>query len=308
MAFEGIAAFLILIIVITVAQNLGSGEKVKLTFLTKDSALMIDTLHTVSGDVVYNYQTENYTDELMMKIMDDSVMLKRPPLSYLYIFPFRSGILEVKSEEFKIEKGKINIIDFIKAGSEISFGKGLEYTEKERCPVVDTKDENWKLRKIVIDSRYGGKYEGYVIDGIKESELNRQIALHLSTLLKSAGANVISTRSLTADTEMSDEERTEISKDASMMIVIGIGPPQENNPLNIKISDSTKSRKLGCLLINNLAKHGFDSSNIAQSDYYLLRDDVPSVLIELESLDEQIQNKVVEYGDGIYQAIKNYYE
>ena len=306
--FEGLFAVIILFAMITLAKDWATGEATKQIFLTKDSALMIDALHAVPGDVVFNYRTQNFTDDLRMStFLDNSVQLI-PPLAPPSVFPFRPGTPNMVSDEFTIEKNKINTIKFVKTGSKIQFGKDLQVIVGLSCPSVNTKDENWRENKIVVDPQFGGKFKGDVINGIEESEINRQIAMSLSGLLKADSATVAETRSLRQDEERSFEERNAETINAEIIISIGIGPGQQTNPLNVYISSSIESRKLACLIANELSKFNFDSSNILTSDDPLLKDDIPSVSVELGSLSVDTQDKATRYGDAIYKAIKEYYE
>lgn len=303
--YEVIVAVLIVTMLIIFARNIATGEDIKMIYLTKDSALMIDALHAVPGNVVFKYQSQNLTDDLQMSILDNSVQLV-PKYGPPYSFPFRPGIPEIKSDEFTLSSGRMNILDFIKTGSEIHFGKDIAYTEKVSCPSITTKDENWKYRKIILDPQEGGKYVGNYFKNINESDLNLLVGLNLKTLLHLATAELTRKEK---DEERTIQERIEIAEKSSMIISIGFGPPlPKENPLKIQISNSDKSRKLACLISNNLAKE-FDSVTIDISfDNTLLRADIPSVSIELGSINESSKNKIATYADGIYNAIKTYYE
>ena len=75
---------------------------------------------------------------------------------------------------------------------------------------IDTSCLQGKM--IVIDPGYGGKYRGAIgKTGLKESEVNLGVALHLWGLLKSAGAKPVMTR--TADTTVVSSHGQRLSDD-----------------------------------------------------------------------------------------------
>lgn len=296
-AFELLAVGFIIVLMMTLAKNWSTGESIKQLFLVKDSALMIDALHAVPGDVIFNYQTINYTNDLKMSTLLDNSIQMIGPIGPLYLIPYRPGLPKVIGDEFLVEKSKVNTIQFIRIGSDILFGKDLQYSEKIRCLNINTKDLDWKNKEIAVDPEY--------VDDLEISENNRQLALSLFGLLKSANVNVKETRSIKENEARTLAERIEETKDAKMIISITT-ISQENKQLNIYISNSEKSSKLACLIANNLVKYGFNSISILPSDNQILKEDVPSVLIEIRSKD--LKNNLVKYGDGIYKAIKEYYE
>ncbi|MFC1728418.1 N-acetylmuramoyl-L-alanine amidase [Nanoarchaeota archaeon] len=287
----------------SLAQRFGKAEHFKITFLIKDSALMIDTLHAVPGDVIFKYNAQNYSGDLRIITTEEHVEL----YGGQFKFPYRRGVPDIFAEEFTLLGNKSNIIDFVKSGSSIEFGEDIEYKEQERCPTISTKDDLWKGRKLVLDPQFGGRETGDTVNGVTESDLARRIALALSTRL--SGVHVVPTRALNQDEYKTDKERLEVAEDADMIISIGIGPAfKDVNPLVIYTSDSAKSRKLACFVLNKLKDAGFDSPNILSSDNALLKDEIPSISIELGKIDKGIENKITEYSEGIYQAIKKYYE
>ena len=67
-------------------------------------------------------------------------------------------------------------------------------------------------RRIVIDPGHGGRFSGAVgMQGLRESDINLTVGLHLWGLLKQAGAEAIMTRS--ADVDLCPPENTALSDD-----------------------------------------------------------------------------------------------
>ncbi len=289
------AAILILMASASISQRMGKGEAVKQAFLTKDSALMMDALHAVSGNVVFNYETFNFTEDLKMAMSRDSLQLV-PNYGPSYSFPFRSGKLQINfPKEIFFEKQKISKFQFIKSGSKIYLGQDIKYTEEMSCPDVETKDDKWRQNKIIIDYIYSENQD--------ETTINRLTALSLFNLLSSDNANTEPMCSLEANELIDIEDKIKKSSDSKLIISLSLA---KTNQLNIYISGTPESRKLACLIHNNMAKFDFESISILPSDYPLLKNKF-AVLLELGNYNKDSKNNVAKYSDAIYKSIRSYY-
>ena len=119
---EVVMAIVIIGVFIYLANTWGRGEGVKQAFLTKDTALLIDSFHSVPGNVSLNYRTLNYTNDLKIGLQPNYIELKQP-IGSTNVFPFRSGALNILTNELDITKNKVNILAFNKNQREIFMEK-----------------------------------------------------------------------------------------------------------------------------------------------------------------------------------------
>ena len=122
MLFEILGAVIILIAMISIAKKVATGESIRQEFLTKDTALVIDTLHSVPGDVEFIYQTGNYSDELKLDLLLDHSLQLIGPFGSKILSPFRAGMPQVTTQGVTIPKNTGIDILFTKKASVISFG------------------------------------------------------------------------------------------------------------------------------------------------------------------------------------------
>ena len=92
---------------------------------------------------------------------------------------------------------------------------------KPTYPEAKTRIALLKIKKIVIDAGHGGKDPGTIgKSGVKEKDINLDIAKRLSRILKSEGLEVIMTRS--TDRFISLEERVNIANRANAELFLSI--------------------------------------------------------------------------------------
>ncbi len=168
-----------------------------------------------------------------------------------------------------------------------------------------TGKKTWKnvnsLPTIIIDAGHGGEDGGASAhDGTKEKTLNLDIALTVGEMLKSAGYNVIQTRTedkllytehKKGSLKMQDlRNRLEVSKENENSIFVSIHmnkfSQEKYSGLQVFYSDnSPDSKELANLIQNNVKSYlqpdNDRASKIAGSNIYLLDNiKTPAVLIE----------------------------
>lgn len=125
MAFEIVAAVLIIYLMMSYAKKTALGETTAEQFFVKDAAMVVDSLIAVPGNVVYNYQTANYSEDMELAIKDDlvdhNVWLTGKGISESYAF--RPSSYAVSENTASIEKNKTNIIIFEKNKTQITIRK-----------------------------------------------------------------------------------------------------------------------------------------------------------------------------------------
>lgn len=94
----------------------------------------------------------------------------------------------------------------------ISCTPPARYTPSFRVKMESLDVTSLKGRRIVIDPGHGGRFTGAVgMQGLRESDINLTVGLHLWGLLKQAGADAIMTRS--ADIHLCPPENAALSED-----------------------------------------------------------------------------------------------
>jgi len=121
--FSIAASIIILVAATNIARTVATGEDVRQAFLAKDLALLFDALHAVPGNVQFNYQTTNFTQKLTITILEGNSVKVAPLFGQQYIFPFRSGIPIITSDEFSLGENKADIIELVKSDSKIVVSK-----------------------------------------------------------------------------------------------------------------------------------------------------------------------------------------
>lgn len=159
-----------------------------------------------------------------------------------------------------------------------------------------------KVKRICIDPGHGGMFLGCRSPkGIKEKDLNLEVALLLDLRLKEAGFNSCLTRK--SDIEISLAERVNFSREFLADLFISIhhnAVPDHKNPMNeTGISAhfySDKSKNFSARLIKYLSKQLFMNLNgLFKQNLYVLRENPSplSVLLELGFLIHPFESEII---------------
>ncbi len=160
---------------------------------------------------------------------------------------------------------------------------------KAKFPVVVNEDYPLKNIKIFVDAGHGGNEKGAVgPTRVNEKDINLSIANYLVQYLKSAGADVITSR--TDDSKVGLYERVDISKKNDALISISIhnnSMPIGGNPYignGTEVHYYNENAKLLAEIINkNLAIDlNLKDNGIHKSSFVMTRQTLPlSVLVEV---------------------------
>ncbi|MFH0811777.1 MAG: N-acetylmuramoyl-L-alanine amidase [Pseudomonadota bacterium] len=143
-------------------------------------------------------------------------------------------------------------------------------------------------RKIVIDPGHGGRFVGAVgAQGLRESDINLAVGLHLWGLFKQAGAQVWMTRSADVDLSPSQsanltedlEVRCQVSNQVSADIFISIhhnsntkDPKKNDTEIYYKLTDPGSSQDLaGCVAEALREGNPVDDVHVLPGNFYVLR-------------------------------------
>jgi N-acetylmuramoyl-L-alanine amidase len=299
------------------------------------------------------FQKENETilefnkqiKEITYEVEEEKVKIKirgTSPLSYIpaeyrnpwrLVFDFSECILGIKEKEIKIEKGiveKIRMSQFqiqpeivrivIDLQTRSSFKIYPVEENREILIELSTLIPSLNNKIIVVDPGHGGRQNGAISPwGIKEKELNLEIAKNLYELLILNGCLVIMTR--TEDVEISLEERVAIANLNKADIFVSI----HNNslPANPKIKGTETyyytyfSKPLAIAIQKNLTEEtGLVNRGVKTAGFVVIKKtNIPAVLVEVGYLtnkedeeklrDSEFKKKVAL---GIFRGIKEYFE
>ncbi len=145
--------------------------------------------------------------------------------------------------------------------------------------------------KICIDPGHGGKDPGFSKFGLKEKDVNLDIALKLENFLRENGFKVYMTRR--KDITLSLNERAEIINGYNCDISVSIHNNASNNEKAsgcevIYPANSSKGKVLGQFILDNLCKIGlvkrkvYNKLNSKGNDYYYIIRNVKTLSIIVE--------------------------
>ena len=167
---ELIIAFILFFILLSAVKSWASEEIITKNKLSKDMALLIDTLYALPYDayVVYPEDTSNY----YFSFFNNKVFVKKKDYDVTGgIYPFIGMKGEEISKEFKNPKalyfykikGKVGVSDnrgFIEDFSRECLNLKTKYELKDREIIVDPDENSINLGKNIRDSFFGVKEDG----------------------------------------------------------------------------------------------------------------------------------------------------
>jgi N-acetylmuramoyl-L-alanine amidase len=144
--------------------------------------------------------------------------------------------------------------------------------------------------KIFIDPGHGGKNTGAVgVNGIKEEEVNLDVALRLGRILQQAGYTVNYSR--TTDSTVSLSERAKLANEWGANYFVSIHCNSNTNPIytgceTFFYREGTVSQRFAIAVNNALAEEtGLKNIGAFQANFAVLRlTYMPAILVELALL------------------------
>ncbi len=189
-----------------------------------------------------------------------------------------------------------------------------------------TTTDNKKVKTVIIDAGHGGVDAGKVAGGIKEKDINLEIALILDKELKKLGYNTILTRD---SDEMPKNKQDEMWKrqviangsEGDVFVSIHQNSSNQSGAKGFQIyyfAKSEKSKNLANYIYNSVKKDVNQTTKfepIENKDFYVLRrTKMPAVLVEcgfLSNSGERWLLTTKEYKQkmaiGIANGIDNYF-
>jgi hypothetical protein len=269
---EAVLISFVIILFFQYIQSVKDNTMFEKQFLSRDIALMIDTINSVPGVVIYNYEDDGKIKQFEYTFVDNKVQInkKDEQLEIKYHYYYNSQINNDYQNLLTPEK-----IMFAKTLSSTKVNSELSYVGSiESCSRVITKDE---IHKIMVD--------------YSDEELAFEFANHI--LNTKIGNLITSTRN--KNPTIIDDRLLLINKDTPLVLSIKIGSDTDQTKNSIKIyysqNNKEKSEKLACMINNNLKKN-FSAMAIIQlpSNEKIINKNVDGIGILLEIGNDKIKD------------------
>lgn len=215
----------------------------------------------------------------------------------------------------------VNIYHFVNSSWALIYFKG-QWAYAHRAYLQDSgSTSGLKNQTIVIDAGHGGNDPGAVANGLQEKNINLAVSLEVQKLLRTAGANVVMTRSndtfLTLGQRVSIAERAKASSFVSIHANAAASPAASGAETFYNAgSEASKSRSLAASIQDRLVKEtAMNDRSVKQGNFYVIRNTtMPSTLIELGFLTNSSDaNKMKasgynkKAGQAVFNGIADYY-
>jgi len=331
--FEAVMVTCVMIALFLYVRSFENSKALEKSYLAKDLALMTFAVTQSPGFVNYVYasnqifvQQYNFEFQKGQVLVTDNIGgRKGTPFFYPY-FDKKNLLLETLSLNnpfgllFQFDQNNLKI-------------SGANAFESLKCPDVDTKDDNAKLRKIAIDPAHGvdtrigsdtnSQGAGYVVGSLKEQDLTRDISASLESALKQKGYNSILTRQ--GDAFVPPVDRASIVSRDDVISVVSIHTGMDDNTydsVKAYIYSSShsivKSEKLACLILNEFAKKYpqvytpdvIRVDDVSTNDLKILDTDKVAVLVEVGNINYEntiLKSQSPELAEPIANALVKYY-
>ncbi len=120
--FELLVAAVVLIGMMQLAIKAAQGDINTRQFIAKDTALVIDSLHALPGDVMFAYAATNDSTELFLNVLNGySEVSSKGGLTFKT--EYRQGSLTVNSQSVDLAANATNFISFQKQGESLLISK-----------------------------------------------------------------------------------------------------------------------------------------------------------------------------------------
>jgi hypothetical protein len=239
---EAVLISIVIIFFFQYIQSVKDDTMFEKLFLSRDLALMTDTINSVPGDVKYTYQETDKLEkfyyqfttnnEITNKIENKvSVYVKDEykPMGYHYYIN-----KDLNSHYEKLENPKKIVFGKTQLSTNIN-SKLVNVVPTDSCSRIETKNE---INTMKID--YSDDINAY----------------NFANYFSSSIRNVIVTQTRTKDPTVEDDRIRTINEELPLVLSFRIGSNTDltSNPIKIYYSQNNKdkSEKLACLIYNNL--------------------------------------------------------
>lgn len=294
---ELVVAFTVFFIFIFAGKSYGSGEVSQKAFIARDTAVMINSFYASSGNGYILYPAD--VSGFLVEYKDNAAVVskfKDDPIWAAYPF-VRIGDAGL---DYETEYPKNLVLG--KVGNKIEvYTDRIPVLNKVECPEIDAQGS--LNQNILLAARSGA-----VINGLEEGEITRSIAQGF--FIKGAGKVGNIWYSGEGDIGAPRPDGSEAD------IIIGIQAGNynhEKNVLKVYHSDNVYSKKLGCLILNNILDQiDVDGANIIPDPD--LKEDKIAILIEAGNMQiengNMLENQAIlnSIGGSIFGGLEDYYE
>jgi len=297
------------IMIAYIAPKITSLDIYQQSKVSREVALMLDTVPALSGNLIYHYPVNLSRYELVFK-------------DNLFTVSYAGGDYAPQSWPYVLQENLDVSLD--EPGSLI-FGKddGRIFVAEEgklpatrRCPKVDTSKEFSRVQ-IVVDPGHGGTDTGFVEGSLKEAAIVRVV----SSVLQQKIPLLQSTRDLTTEMPVEMEERR--SKVTSLTDVVlslhGTYYREDGDFARAYVNKVSpnfrKSVKLACTILNGFTIGGWtllplNASELSDNDPRKILDhEQVGVVLELGNMqyaDTMLKNPV-KVADQLYNGLVKYF-
>lgn len=234
-------------------SSIQSMDFVKKEYLSKDLALLINTVYASPRDITVYYDSgiSDFTFEFQNQraTVYETEVEKGEPTKVYYPFAIDRNI----ARQFAKIEGPDQIA-ISKSHDTLSIDESSVPTETEACPDVYTRDDD---PTIMLDPGHGGTDTGYTGE-VEEAQLVYDIAKQLEQVLP---GTVVSTRELTLSKvslapDLSTEDRLGKIElhEPDMLVSLHCGKAQDSQEVIIYINyyntQTVRNKKLACLIKN----------------------------------------------------------
>lgn len=172
------------------------------------------------------------------------------------------------------------------------------------------------MPKVFISAGHGGKDPGAVAYGMKEKDINLQIALSCNDVLVKHGVTVIMSRTTDVNDPVAEEVKEANDSKADLAISFHTNAGKGDGSETLYYSSSAKSKKLAKLCEKHTEELGQNSRGIKTRNelWFLKSTTMPAVICECAFVDNDKDNDIIDtiaeqraFGIAYAKAILEYF-
>jgi len=247
------------LILLNYAVDSTTNATIKEDFFAKDMAMQINAMYSVSGNAYMINKHEEFSNFYFM-FSEDRVEVSSD-----------SSLPDFLKPEFRYVRGsdpQINVnfekpesLIIVKNADKVDVGQNIPNLIKIDCPDIDTKDSNWRNKRILIDPGQDG------LDGEEEISFESEgntitesdVTENIVSSLKALNDNFILTVDLDSTEVVSIEEKLSRAEDVEVIISLHSGSYDKDLNtakayVNFNSLKREESVKLGCFILNSLTE------------------------------------------------------
>lgn len=258
-AYDLIMVSMIFMILLGYVMGLEDQNLMKKEYLSRDIALLTDTLYAMPYNLPYVYEgagirLSDFNFDFAkgkVGVVEESIEEGTPAKIY---YPF--GLDNTVSLHYSPQL-QPQMIEFRRTPDALYIGQEPP-DDRQRCPGPDTSLSGWKNIPVILDPGHGGSDKGYMDI---ESDINAKLAREIENYLSTYEISTLATKDYHSSKAITIEERLGklAGKETGPLFSIHTGYDSNKYLFPITLYVSTqeldKNRKLACLLKKNLDKN-----------------------------------------------------